>query len=373
MKTLIKLSTVDLQVNGENEKGLMNITKTSMTWKNLNFKQLFGDKLYNDHNFFSMKLMNVINNTALINNNPTTPSVYFTFENTNGTTIYNDGDYANYNNGTSVGDVVIATSNKKNGTYSALFNQTANTGVITIPNWTFTTANGGITFSMWFNLTTASAAVTLYLFYSNGFRIFLRYGNTINFQSYMNGFYGNSATLTMTTNTWYHLCITYANNGDATIYVNNVSLNVTRINAPNNNILINNNGIGNNPTALNTGVGPQCYIDDFRMYNLILSDNERGWVYTNIFPVDLNYLDNNTYFQINASGVPFVNRGFGKAPLALCRLTQTDNSIISDNEVILNKPNEIGSLTLELVDVFANAIGAKLLSDTSFIIQIEGY
>jgi hypothetical protein len=309
--------------------------------------------------------MNVINNTALVNNNPTVPSVYFTFDNTNGATVYNDGDAANYGNGDASGNVVITTSNKKNGTYSALFGQTA-VGKITIPNFNITTTNGGYSLGFWFNITDISQYEQT--IFSSDNILLLKLGPVFRYK--INTVVSN-VTFTFTNNTWVHFYMTHATDGTMNMYFNNVLTHTNNITYFANNTANANNKIGVDlaDTSTKRYFG---YIDDFRYYNRILSNNERGWVYTNIFPVDLNYLDNNSYFQINASGLPFVNRGFGKAPLALCRLTQTDNSIISDNEVILNKPNEIGSLTLELVDVFANAIGAKLLSDTSFIIQIEG-
>jgi hypothetical protein len=95
-------------------------------------------------------------------------------------------------------------------------------------------------------------------------------------------------------------------------------------------------------------------------------------IYTNIFPQLPYILDANSYFKVDCSGLPFINRGFGKAPLALCRLTQIDNNVISKNEVIFNKPNEISDIKLDLVDINTNNTGAILLSNTSFVFEVEG-
>jgi hypothetical protein len=188
----------------------------------------------------------------------------------------------------------------------------------------------------------------------------------------VNGATSSSATMTMTANTWYHLYISLASNGDAKIYVNNVLLNTTTINAPNNNIVINTNSIGNNSTALGTGVGFPGYIDDFRIYNKIISDTERGLVYTQNYPTEPTYLNMNSYYQIQASGLPFINRGNGKSTLAITQMISTTNNMISSNEIIFQKPNETGNLNLDLINISTNAVGDKLLSDSVFIFQIEG-
>jgi hypothetical protein len=113
-------------------------------------------------------------------------------------------------------------------------------------------------------------------------------------------------------------------------------------------------------------------LDDFRIYDKILIDTERGLVFTKNYPLEPTYLNINSYYEIKASGIPFLNRGNGKSTLAITQLFSTTNNIITSNEIVFQKPNEIGSLNLDLINVRTNAIVNNLLSDTAFIFQISG-
>jgi hypothetical protein len=225
MKTLIKLSTVDLQVNGENQYGEMNQYRTSMNWKNLNFKQLFGDKLYNDSNYFSMQLVNVLNNTRFTQNNiATLPIYWFSFEDIQLGDVMNEGDYLNYGNGTIVGDVNIVSANKKNGGYSALFGQASAIGRITFPSYNITTTNGGYSLGFWFNLTDIS--IGKQTFYFSDYIYLLKLGTSFRYR--INGVVSSFA-YTYVNNTWTYIFMSHATDGTVNFYFNNVLINTTNI------------------------------------------------------------------------------------------------------------------------------------------------
>jgi hypothetical protein len=365
MKTTFKLSTVDLQVNAENQYGIMNSMKTSMTWKNLNFSQIFGDKLYNDSNYFSMKLLNVINNTGLLYDNDVASLAlyYFTFEDIQLGNVMNEGDYLNYGNGTIIGDCNIVASNKVNGGFSALFNQTG-LGKITFPDYAITTTNGGYTVCFWYNMTTVAYEQTF--FYSN-YIYFLKLGTTFRYK--INNVVANTPVYTFTANTWVHISITHATDGTLNVYVNNVLFHTANIAYPANNTLNIGNSIASVDVDSKKFVG---YMDDFRIYDKVISTTERGLIYTQNYPVEPTYLNINSFYQIKASGLPFLNRGYGKSSLALTQMIQTNINIISNNEIVFQKPSEVGNLNLDFIDISTNAIGNKYLSDSVFVFQIEG-
>jgi hypothetical protein len=170
-------------------------------------------------------------------------------------------------------------------------------------------------------------------------------------------------------NVWYFFAITHDTSGNFNLYINN-NLVITKNNMP-----FYQNPTLNSNVRIGSGLNSQydrAYLDDFRYYNKVITTQELGWIYTNQFPQFPYYFDANSYFKVECSGLPFINRGFGKAPLALCRMSQTDNNVIGNNEIIFNKPNETADIKLDLTDINTNNIGAIMLSDTAFVFEVDG-
>lgn len=361
MRTTFNLSTVNLQINGNNENGYSNATRTSLIFKNLNFRILLG-RLYDAYEKFNIKLLQVISNTALILNfNPTQPKIYLTMENYDATTVFNSGDFANYGNATLDGAVSISASNKVNGIYSCSFDNES--GFLSLPAFSYP-VTGGITYCYWI--------------YSTGSSFRPHYNNNhYGVYSHSNGFlriilFDGGTVISFTVDAftrfvWHHVCITHAIDGTFKCYLNNVLIyngNITYTTASGGDFYIG--------RSFNSYASFRGNIDDFRYYNTILTDEERGYIYTNIFPVDGDYDNQDSCISVNVGGLPFINRGNGKCPLALCQMEQSKNNNLISSPCTINKPNDIGEISIDLIDIQTNQLSTNLQSNMNFLFEVEG-
>lgn len=356
MSCTFTFSTVDLQVNADSQNGYMNLHKTFMIFKNLNFRNLFGTSLYDNYNKFKIKLLQVISNTSLILNfNPTVPKIYFTFEDFTPTTVINAGDRNNYGDATLTGvDISIVTSDKVNGIYSLFRPPSAGVGYLSIAPFQYPVSSG-ITICLWVKYINGGLTT---LFENSIYRLSAHSNGFISYQNNITAQTLNTLSNIIGRFNWHHICITHATDGTVNIFANNVF-------ATNGNITYSTTLLSDVKIA--TGI--RLNLDDVRYYDTILSDEERGYIYTNIFPLDGNYDNQDACMSVKLGGLPFYNTN---PTVALIQAEQTKNNIIAGNGETFYKPQQTGQLSINLLDISTNVTSTNLQSDSMYLFEVEG-
>jgi hypothetical protein len=186
------------------------------------------------------------------------------------------------------------------------------------PYTIWNSGGGGITFSVWFKMSTSSGAWTRIfsfsdgavgsnptnqiVFYRNGTNntIYIQFATVSNAGQYL-------STANWVDNNWHHMVWSISSSGNWTIYMDNVNLNVN-INAVVSNITWTRRYIGRSSVATDGWyVGN---IDDFRIYNKVLSADEVNILYNIGYNIVLKRLNNNLSFELNNTSVynvPYVD------------------------------------------------------------------
>jgi hypothetical protein len=186
------------------------------------------------------------------------------------------------------------------------------------PYTIWNSGGGGITFSLWFKMSTSSGAWTRIfsfsdgavgsnptnqiVFYRNGTNntIYIQFATVSNAGQYL-------STANWVDNNWHHMVWSISSSGNWTIYMDNVNLNVN-INAVVSNITWTRRYIGRSSVATDGWyVGN---IDDFRIYNKVLSADEVNILYNIGYNIVLKRLNNNLSFELNnvsVYNVPYVD------------------------------------------------------------------
>lgn len=176
-----------------------------------------------------------------------------------------------------ISDIVLNQSNPKQGSSSIIFG--GNAGYVKTS--TFTPPSGVSTISFWFNWTNLSIAnqskFTLFYLQESG-RIC---SSEINMSSNLLVTERNTSISTIAQSTWYHvlLLINMQSTTMPTLYVNGIQQTITTYNqtAASSNVRL---YIGNDPSGISPFSG---YIDEFRLYNKALTQDEITYIYKNIF------------------------------------------------------------------------------------------
>ena len=222
-------------------------------------------------------------------NTDSTLLLYYTFETTNGVNLLNNktGIYdASLSN-----TAIVTTSNKKNGSQSGYFNGTGY--YVTLPS-TLTIGTNGFTIACWINITAFPSNNTTILQlgdgngngsngqFQNGNLGFYLYSNS-NIQFYafaysVSGVY----TSNFTPGAWYHIAYTYNSSFQSVMYVNGIAVQTITNNGtyPFTSYPIQYFYLGNG--TYNGGFGNPSYngyLDDFRLYNRVLSASEVASLY----------------------------------------------------------------------------------------------
>jgi hypothetical protein len=210
-----------------------------------------------------------------------------------GTTVT---DYTRNYNGTLQNNATISTTTKTKGTAS-LYLQNTNTQHVSIPTFT---VSSSLSFSFWINPAIANNNNCIFDSadavgpYENNIVIYLNsnklgFGYNVNNYNVRNDWYIASGLPAISINIWTHIVITAYNSGSNTIikvYKNNI-LTTTNTKTPVNanysaaipNIQRESNFIGKtNTSGYNTYSG---YIDDFRIYNEVLTEDKIDTLYNN--------------------------------------------------------------------------------------------
>ena len=189
-------------------------------------------------------------------------------------------DRWNAYHGTNVNGNAITTARPKYGTYSATGNGTVSTSgsgytLVSFPAATIVAANG-LSFSFYF-YKVANSSGDGFVFQSGNITLWMS-GNTSSFT--FGGFAGPN-TFTMTTGQWLHVVCTVASDGTCNVYVNNAQV-ITNVAAA---------GYALTATLASgiilgvpVGNGGRCIngsIDDFKIYNTVLSAAQRNALYAN--------------------------------------------------------------------------------------------
>jgi hypothetical protein len=224
---------------------------------------------------------------------------------------------------------------------------------------------GGVTYCGWFKRSGGQI-----IFESNNYYVWFNGGaNALFYHNLTNGLFVQTPLQgTSDTGNWKHFCITHNSNTEVKIYIDNVLLVTGNLAYSTTAVSLRVAGTGT-PSNFYPLAG---YIDDFRYYNTIILDVERGYIYTNIFPLNGDYVDENINMCVNVGSLPFINRGNGKTPLAFVKMEQSQNNIISSIESTFLKPNDIGEISIDLIDLNTNEISTKLQSNISFLFEVEG-
>jgi len=213
--------------------------------------------------------------------------LYYTFETTNGLSLLNNktGLYdASLSN-----TAIVTTANKKNGSQSGYFNGTGY--YVTLPS-TLTIGTNGFTIACWINITALpfSNCVIWQLGDGNGsgspawngnisFGIYSN--NVIQVGSFKHGI-NCSYSSGFSTGSWYHIVFTFNSSFQCLLYVNGSQVQssngseYTFVNSPVSYCYLGNgtyNGGFGNPSY-------NGYLDDFRIYNRVLSAAEIASLYT---------------------------------------------------------------------------------------------
>jgi hypothetical protein len=211
-----------------------------------------------------------------------------------GTTVI---DYTRNYNGTLQNNATISTTTKTKGTAS-LYLQNTNTQHVSIPTFT---VSSSLSFSFWINPAIANNNNCIFDSadavgpYANNIVIYLQSGNlgfsyNVNRYNERNDWYHSNDLTDIPINTWTHVVIasypTASNKNTIKIYKNNVLITTKSITPGDANFsaailprVRESNFIGKtNTSGYNTYSG---YIDDFRIYNEVLTEDKIDTLYNN--------------------------------------------------------------------------------------------
>lgn len=193
---------------------------------------------------------------------------FYNFEGNNANDSWNSYHGTKY--GSSITSVIA-----KNGTYSMTSDGTAaSSSYIQLPSIPYTASNG-LSFSFWFYSGNAAVDMALFQFISDSITCSIYSHNAWRFG------YNAGWSPSLALNTWYNATITIASNGAFTAYHNGVAFASFTITALNGTLP---SGRIGRPLAANAA-SLNGNIDDFRIYNKVLTQDEVTGLYNN----------NNTY------------------------------------------------------------------------------
>lgn len=204
--------------------------------------------------------------------------ISLSFENASGSTIIDDFGIAN---ATDVNNNARLQEDRYKGLWSGAFNGIRGTSgstyrLINLPSNTYTT--NGISVSMWIKRTGNSATDHFLFRISTTFYVWGQYNtNTCNVNN------ATTTNFTITSNQWTHIVVTLTSANVCNIYVNNVQVrtNITVSGAyPSTSTGV--TGILGGVPVGNGGSNFMGYIDDFRIYNKILTTTEIQALYGGI-------------------------------------------------------------------------------------------
>lgn len=217
--------------------------------------------------------------------------LYYTFETTNGVSLLNnkttlyDAYLSNSN--------IVTTASKKNGNQSAIFNGTTYVTLPSIIYGIINSANTGFTVSCWINVNTVTSCSIWQLGDGNGSgspawngNLSLSLSNSVlQFYSFKNGI-NNSYNPGLSTGVWYHIVYTFSSSLQSVIYANGVSVQTFTnagstypfVNSPVSYCLLGTGSYNGTVGAFNTYFNG--YMDDFRVFNRVLSAAEVASLYT---------------------------------------------------------------------------------------------
>jgi hypothetical protein len=242
---------------------------------------------------------------------PETVSILFSYDRTNytnnlllwykfdsntisGTTV---ADYTRNYNGTLQNNATISTTTKRKGTASLYLQTNSNKQYVSIPNYTI---SSNLSFSFWINPANTTTNNRIFDsgdgtdFDANNIVIYLESGNlgfgyNVNNYNVRNDWYIASGLPVISINTWTHIVITAYNSGSNTIikvYKNNVLTTINTITPKNANfsaaipnIQRESNFIGKSNWSSDAAYSG--YIDDFRIYNEVLTEDKIDTLYNN--------------------------------------------------------------------------------------------
>ena len=212
------------------------------------------------------------------------PAIWFSRMNTSGTTIYNEGTQGG--TGTLNNASIVNTADKKTFTKDLIFNGTY---YVSLPNITYGT--NGVSIAFWFksplSTTEYRQFIKLIVDANNYIQIVndivgtnYIYTNIVNNGSNYN--VGYQLPATVNTNTWFHFCITFNSNNTCNIYKDGALFhtNTTTFVFP----------IGQITTQIILGNFYVGELDDFRMYNRVITPTEVSQIYYNSRPQQIQNL-----------------------------------------------------------------------------------
>jgi hypothetical protein len=194
--------------------------------------------------------------------------VYYNFEG-NANDVWGTTAYNGTLNGTPLSSVQA-----KFGTQSLKPNGTVNdTKFVSCPSFTFTTSNG-LSISFWtYNLGNTSGDVKVFEFTTESLMMW-KGSNVTKYNI------ANDISWNMNDNLWNHVVITINSSNTTTIYLNNVLVNSKIVSGLLPSGTISSGGrIGRSLGSLHNSFNG--YIDDFRIYNKVLTSSEVGYIYNN--------------------------------------------------------------------------------------------
>ena len=194
---------------------------------------------------------NVINTNELF--------LYYPFDNNS----QNETSVGNYATGTAVFDTTIKSgSNLNNDTFE---NNGQSNGGLQINRVIPVSSSSGLSYAFWINIKQFNNYGFIFTISNGNNRYVLtneKSTNNLRISSFLTGY-------AMPQNTWFHLCVTTKTNGSSIYYINNVP---TTFNGDYPNFT---NVSGKNAICLDDrGSGANAFIDEFRLYNRVITSAE---------------------------------------------------------------------------------------------------